>query len=195
MGAAAIHDLPVRELSNLFEEVVLVDLFHLWPARWLAFRYPNVTLKTCDLTGSLERVFAGDMTVAQPTAFLDDEAVDFVISANVASQLPLLPLDWLHQTNTVDQAQRDQFGQQLVSAHFDYLKKFRGTACLICDIQRVTTQKDGVETVRQSALFDAVPPEYQTEWTWNIAPPGEIDKKQATFHIVIASILGQNSDI
>jgi hypothetical protein len=193
MGAGTLHDLPVQALANLFEEVVLVDLFHLWSTRWLAFNNKNITLKACDLTASLETIYSGDATVHEPVEFLDDDDVDFVVSANIASQLPLIPLDWLNNCFNIDAGKRQQFGEEIISAHFDYLKKFKATACLISDAERITLDESGEEASRQSALFGASPATQQASWEWDIAPYGELNRQQATRHIVIAAILGQNS--
>ena len=193
MGAATLHDLPLEALANLFEEIVLVDLFHLWSARWLAFKNQIITLNVCDLTASLETIYSGDTTVHEPVEFLDDDDVDFVVSANIASQLPLIPLDWLKGHFNIDARERQKFGEEIISAHFDYLDKFRATTCLISDAERVALDKNGKAISRQPALFGISPPPHQASWEWDIAPYGELNHQLATRHIVIAAILGQNS--
>ena len=195
MGAAALHDLPVRALAEQFDEVILVDLFHLWSTRWLAFTTPNIKLEVCDLTASLADTSAGSTDNSIPGAYLDDDDVDLVVSANIASQLPLIPIEWLKQTSKIDADQSYRFGQKIINAHFEYLGQFSATVCLICDLERMTTDQTGSELSRISALFDLPAPEHQASWTWDIAPLGENNKKQATSHIVIASVMSQNSDI
>jgi hypothetical protein len=193
MGAATLHDLPVKALADMFDEVVLADLFHLWSTRWLAFTNKNITLKVCDLTASLETIYSGDTIVHEPVEFLDDDGVDFVISANIASQLPLIPLDWLNNHFNIDAGERQKFGEEIISTHFDYLEKFRASTCLICDAERITLDENDKELSRQSALFDVSPALPQASWEWDIAPYGELNRQQATRHIVNAAILGQNS--
>jgi hypothetical protein len=195
MGAAALHDLPVRALAEQFEEVILVDLFHLWSTRWLAFTTRNIKLEVCDLTASLANTRTGSHDISEPRAYLDDDDIDLVVSANVASQLPLIPIDWLMQVSRIEADQSDKFGKKIIKAHFDYLEQFSASVCLICDVERVTSDQTGSELSRTSALFDLPTPEHQASWTWEIAPLGEIDKNQATSHIVIASVMSQNSDI
>jgi hypothetical protein len=193
MGAAVLHDLPVERLANLFDEVVLVDLFHLWPARWLTFTKANITLQVCDLTASLDLLGQGTRKTGTPSAFLDDADVDFVVSANIASQLPLIPMDWLARQFSVDEQTRHDLGQELVASHFRYLQKFTGTTCLISDSERLVLDETGAEISRTTALFDIVPPPATTSWTWDIAPLGETEPNRAISHIVIGAVLGQNS--
>ena len=193
LGAAAVHDLPVAELADMFDEVVLVDLFHLWRARWLAFRQPNITLVACDLTASLETIWRGNTDITKPTVFIDDPAIDLVVSGNIASQLPLLALSWLKRKSSLTEDACQHVGRDLISAHFNWLSGFRGTVCLITDRERLTFDSEGREVHRESALFDVPSPAANNEWVWEIAPPGEINNKVARSHIVISSILGQNS--
>ena len=193
MGAAVLHDLPVKQLVTMFDEVVLVDLFHLWPARWLAFRTANVHLRVCDLTASLDQLGQGVPRTGTPTAFLDDSEIDFVVSANIASQLPLIPLDWLATQFSVEEQSRHDLGRVLVSSHIDYLQKFTAVTCLVSDSERIVRDETGKEISRETALYDIAPPSSQATWTWDIAPLGETSPNRAVSHIVIAAILGQNS--
>ena len=191
-GAATLHDLPVRELAQRFDEVILIDLFHLWQSRWLAATHNNINLEVCDLTNSLDDFWQGRTEVRNPEVWLNDDTVDFIVSANIASQLPLIPLDWLE--NAVKSVNRDVMGQAIIQAHFDYLKKFDARVCLVTDLERITCDETGTELERKSALFDLPVPDHQASWTWNIAPLGEIENSRQVSHIVIASNLGQNSD-
>jgi hypothetical protein len=193
MGAAAVHDLPVSELADMFDEVVLVDLFHLWQTRWLARRNPKIKLQAVDLTSSLDDIHRGTIRITKPDLFLTDDTVDFVVSGNIASQLPLIPLDWLAVRSLLTEETRSNFGQSLIKAHIEYLSDFDAKVCLITDYQRLKNTADGNEVSRSSALFDVAPPAWVEEWNWEIAPVGEISPDEATSHIVIGAILGQNS--
>lgn len=94
LGSGVLADVPLRELSRLFEKVVLVDVVHLPTIRWRARRLGNVDCEAIDLSGvaaglarSVERPWPAPVS----RYGLDDPSVDYVVSLNLVSQLPLAP--------------------------------------------------------------------------------------------------------
>ena len=51
LGSGLLDDVPLSYLAERFERVILVDMIHPWPARWMARRHANVSLQIVDLSG------------------------------------------------------------------------------------------------------------------------------------------------
>ncbi len=186
LGAGLIYDLPVDDLAAAFDEVLLVDLVHLRPARAAARRFANVRLVGCDLTASLDGIHAGNAAVRAPEAFLDDAAIDFVVSLNLASQLPILPLAWLERTGSCDDEAKAQLAQRLIESHLEYLGRFNCPVTLITDVERIHHNAKGTEVFREAPLHGVELPVGGESWIWDIAPLGEIDAHTAIHHRVTA---------
>jgi len=192
LGAGLVYDLPIDDLSRAFDQVLLVDLVHLRPARRAARRFANVQLVSRDLTESLDDIHAGKPIAASPTGFLDDPAVDFVVSLNLASQLLVIPLAWLERRGSVDEDVRADLGRRLIEAHLEYLGRFNCPVCLIADVERIHRNAAGTEVLRETPLHGVPLPAGGETWIWDIAPLGEIDGDTEISHRVAAIHLNRS---
>jgi hypothetical protein len=132
-----------------------------------------VRLVPHDVTECLENLIAGQLDVAEPSRFLDDPAVDLVVSLNIVSQLPTLPGHFLENAAGRDEAEADAIGCALAGAHFRYLEKFNATVCLVGDTAREVLAPNGTVVETVSALRGATIPWAGETWSWDIAPLGE----------------------
>ncbi|MDE0808044.1 MAG: hypothetical protein OSB69_01740 [Alphaproteobacteria bacterium] len=173
LGAGLGYDLPLADLIEHFDQVLLVDLVHGPAIRLAAWRSRRVRLVSHDVTECLENLIAGQLDVAEPSRFLDDPAVDLVVSLNIVSQLPTLPGHFLENAAGRDEAEADAIGCALVGAHFRYLEKFNATVCLVGDIAREVLAPNGTVVETVSALRGATIPWAGETWSWDIAPLGE----------------------
>jgi hypothetical protein len=162
-GSGLLLDVPVEALAARFSRVLLADVVHLRAARRRTRALPNVTHLDADVTGCLEAVHRTRRPADSAGPFLDDPRIDLVVSANVLSQIPLLPCAWLGLPPT------DAFARALVEGHLTWLRGFRGRACLVTDWQRVWSTGEVEDTLAGVRL-----PEGGREWTWAVAPRGEI---------------------
>lgn len=170
LGSGPLLDVPLAELSRLFDEVWLVDMVHPWRARRRARRYGNVRLIEHDVTeGLASRYPAG----ARPVRFLDEGRVDWVASVNLLSQLP-----GPAQSGTAMEA------HAAMTAHLEYLAGFRAPVCLLADLEQVTLDCDGA--VAEVVDFRPLLPGWRlsSEWRWDVAPPGELDGGRSRYHRV-----------
>ena len=151
-GAALVLDVPLAELADAFDEVVLIDLMFLPATRRAAKRLGNVTLCVHDVSESLTGIEAGRPRVAAPARFHDDPAVDLVVSANLLSQLPIVPNAYLAREFAWDEAACAALGRELVAAHLAYLGGFR---CSGGFDQRCGTSDRGSRRPRNRAVFRA----------------------------------------
>ncbi|MCJ2083067.1 hypothetical protein [Methylobacterium sp. J-090] len=166
LGSGLLDDVPLDHLAAYFAEVRLVDAVHPWPTRWAVRTKPNVTLVTADLT--------------EPGAVLVHGAgpeVDLVISANLLSQLPILPLDGAGATES-------SLGRQIVRAHIDDLTRLRARVCLITDIEQIEEDRDGRVTDRFDLLHEVALPAPDRAWVWDLAPFGETARHRRLVHRV-----------
>jgi len=182
LGSGALLDVPAEQLSQVFDRVVLADVVHPLGAHWRVRRLHNVRLTTLDVTGTLDALGDGpDIPDCAPLALRDllqRESPDLIVSANILSQLPLLPLRRLEATGLHAQPELEAFASRLMEEHVRLLQDGPGTACLIADIRWHGTS--GIENPLRSV---ALPPPVRT-WTWNVAPRPEISRDRDVFHEV-----------
>lgn len=190
LGAGLLHDIPLRELSELFEEVVLVDIVHPWLSRVSAWRFRNVTQLSVDITGVMETLRriahapGAAMPVSRPELFVDDPRLDLTISVNLLSQLSHVPGEYLEGRR--DEPVIDAFLKHLVEAHLDYLRRLPGHTALITDIT-VRRAMRGNPRIEESDPLHGVklpPPEFT--WEWHLAPSPEVGRGIDVFTTVAA---------
>lgn len=172
LGSGLLQDVPIAELAARFEAVHLVDAIHLWPARLQALAYPHVRLITADLAAAPDW---GDPLAA----LCGGEAVDFVVSANLLSQLPILPLD---RPGFVP----PDLGTRIVQAHLDGLGRLRARVCLVTDVEQIEEDRDGRATDRLDLLHGVRLGRPDRSWTWELAPFGEAARHRRLLHRVEA---------
>lgn len=174
LGSGPCLDLPIPELLARFSRLLLVDVAHPPVALRLAARHPAIELVVQDLT-ELAVPLSGDgtacPTVPVPTTFLDDPRIGLVVSANLVSQLPLVPLRrlakcWLKADGVA-------LGHAIIAAHITYLARFACPALLIGDVERRVLDGDGRLVEREDPLFGVTLP-LGREWDWILAPVGEL---------------------
>lgn len=181
VGSGLLLDVPLEELSGLFEQVILCDVLHLPAIRRRARRLPNVDLAARDLTDLGERVWADlradrapDLAVPAPTHFLDRRDLDLVVSDNLLSQLPLPFLERVgRRFPGFDAGELEDFARRIVEAHLAWLGGFRARVCLIADVER-RKLRGGTVLECEDPLFGAALPEPERAWDWDIAPRPEL---------------------
>jgi len=177
-GAGSLNDVPLETLAHQFEKVLLVDLVFLKSAREQADKYSNVELIEHDVTESLEWISEGQAMVQNPTAWLDENDIDLVISLNLITQLPLIPVRWLLNDFNLSEDAADIVGKQLIFAHVNYLKRFTGEVCLIADRLDIEFDQQGREVDRFDPWWDVEPPKAELTWEWEVVPLREAASKQ-----------------
>lgn len=196
LGSGMLYDIPIALLSERFERVLLVDIVHLWPARFKARNLPNVTFVQEDVTGLADALItnpAGTIASPEPPAFASHlQGVDLVVSANLLSQLPLLPAAWLRSHplcgDAFTEADIETFCQTLMRQHLEALQALTCNTLLLCDNSALTTYSDGRPAERTALLHgvEALLPAPQSEWQWKLAPEGELGPNARCTHSVNA---------
>ena len=172
-GAGTLKDIPLEELAGLFQRVILVDLVFLSTAYQQVAKFNNVELVEHDVTESLSWISQGQVFVQNPTQWLDDESIDLVVSLNIVTQLPLIPVRWLMTEFQFREEEVDIIGKQLIFAHLNYLRQFSGEVCLIADREDVEFDRAGKEVDRFDPWWDVEAPNTAYTWQWEVVPLGE----------------------
>lgn len=189
LGAGSLHDVPLGVLSAQFEKVLLVDLVFLKSARNVAQQFENVELIEHDITESLQKIQIGLPFVEMPMAWLDEPEIDLVISLNLITQLPLIPVRWLMEHFEVTEQEGDILGKQLILSHILYLQAFSGEVCLIADREGVEFDANGNELDRFDPWWDVEPPKPVATWEWELVPLGEMERNRSQTNTVGVSFL------
>lgn len=187
VGSGLLAEVPIADLARRFDEVVLVDMVHLLPARRAAWRWPNIRLVEADVTGAvapLRAILAAGGTAALPLDALpapfagespdaDLPDIDLVISANLLSQLPLVPLEAIEgRSRHYGETDLTAFAEALIRGHLAWLTGLGAVACLFTDVEDLTL-KDGRVVEREDTLFGVALPPPDRRWPWDIAPAPE----------------------
>lgn len=181
LGSGLLRDVPVAELSRLFNTVVLVDLVHLASVRsWLKVKgLKNVRLIERDLSG-IDALLAGE--VLEPLSFLRQVPyLDLVVSANLLSQIGIGVARRL-----VGQPAEDDRMRQVVSAHVEGLADLPARTCLVTDVSYTVIDRNGVEHETHDLLHGVNLGTSSVHWDWPVIPFGEESRDYRIVHHVVA---------
>jgi hypothetical protein len=176
-GSGWLHDVPLDELAGLFDEVVLVDLFHPLSVRWRARRYRNVRLVAGDVTGTLEQVWRsgferrGSSPLPAPPGSarrldLPLTDLDLTVSLNLLSQLPCMPEHYLLRCRSHTSDELLAWGRGVIRAHLAYLESLPGVVALVTDVALRTTGRPG----EKGTLYGVELPYEGQAWDWALVP-------------------------
>lgn len=180
LGAGLRHDIPLKELSREFREVVLVDIVHPWHSRWSVRKFGNVRLVTHDVTEVMAEVYrvgsnpSAQLPTSCPQRFCDDGELDLTISVNLLSQLPVVPERFLLKARSKQEA--EAYGRHLIDAHLDYLQRLPGHVALIADIEAKKVSLKGDVVDEWGILYGAQLPTPDDRWEWCLAPSPEQER-------------------
>jgi len=196
LGAGTLEDIPLDQLRAAYKSVVVVDIAFLpWIWRRLG-SMPGVMPLLGDVTGVVEAASRWKKGEALPQA--DSGALlklaaprpDCILSLNILSQLPLLPLGYLEKQG-LGEKERGLLARGLLSAHLSALAQFDGAAALVTDQRRIWRNRAGEAVAVESAVEELTLPPAAQEWTWAIAPRGEIDPELSLDFRVVACRMGR----
>jgi hypothetical protein len=197
VGSGLLLEVPINTLSERFDRVILVDIFHMPQVRREAKRFFNVKLLTGDVTG----VFAamkehrppGPNIPAPPPRLPNLKDADLIVSCNCLTQLAAPFTDYFEKTRGFSDLDSDKVAYHLMENHAKALAQDAGgVAVLITDSERFAMQGDKV--VSRTDLLKAyrLPPTplltYNEEWDWVIAPHPEEHPSHDYVHTVSGRI-------
>ena len=181
LGSGLVRDVPVAELSRLFDTVVLIDLVHLASVRsWLKLKgLKNVRLIERDLSG-LDALLAGQ--ALEPLSFLRQVPyLDLVVSANLLSQIGIGVARRLGGQPAEDDRMR-----QVIAAHVEGLAQLPAKTCLVTDVSYAVIDRNGLKHETQDLMHGVDLGTSSTDWDWPVIPFGEESQDYQILHHVIA---------
>lgn len=185
LGSGLLCDVPIKELSKIFDTVVLVDLVHVASVRlWLRTKgYRNVRLIERDLSG-YDDLAAGKEV--EPLGFLRSVPyLDFAVSANLLSQIGR----GVKRRYEAEKPGRmpDDTVARLFDAHLSNLAALPCRTCLLTDISYAVIDRFGITHEENDLLHGVLPPATNASWSWPVAPIGEESADYQIVHKVIAA--------
>jgi hypothetical protein len=190
LGSGGLDDVPVDDLAAAFRRVVLVDVVHPWRARLRARRHRNVTRLTFDLSGTDGLLLGrGDGLGPALPPVCAEAGTDLVVSANLLSQLPILPVARLEAAGRLgpwEAGEADAFGRRIVTAHLAALAGLSARICLVTDRDETEEDRDGWVLERLDLLYGVDPGPAPRSWNWVLAPFGEVSRDRRLVHRVTA---------
>jgi hypothetical protein len=119
LGAGEMFDIPT-EILPLFKEVIAIDIVKTSRLSEICKTYSHVNFLEFDLSGFFKREKLPEI--------LDS---DLVISMNVLSQLPLMPIFYLEKKKKSD-FEMEELGAKIIREHLMFLNNVNGL--LIADV-------------------------------------------------------------
>ncbi|KQW31562.1 hypothetical protein ASE36_04800 [Rhizobium sp. Root274] len=183
LGSGLLRDVPVIELSRLFDTVVLVDLVHLASVRgWIALRgLKNVRLIERDVSG-LDAMLAGEPL--EPLAFLRQVPyLDFVTSANLLSQISIGASRRI--SGMERQAVPNDLLTALVRAHLEGMAQVAAQTVLVTDISYTVLDGSGAAHETEDLMHGVDLGSPSSQWDWPVIPFGEESRDYQIVHRVV----------
>ena len=180
LGAGLLLDVPLKELSSMFREVVLLDIVLLPEVLKSARKYNNVRIVQHDVTSLARRLHENilrnvhELPEGSPVIPEIDDNIGLVVSLNIFSQLWVVPRAYaLKKLPDLDEDRLDDWCGEIVKSHYAFLTSLPSPVCLIADLEFVQRDREGAIVSRGSTVCGFTLPAPDASWSWNIAPSGE----------------------
>ncbi len=177
LGSGLLLDVPLEELSAMFEEVILLDVVLLPTVRGLAKKYERVSLVQYDVTNVAARLYENvsrgvrELPPPLPAVTMIDRDTSLVVSLNILSQLWVIPRAFaLAKMPGLDEETLEDWCRLIVESHYTYLASLPCPVCLVADHDFVQRDQAGNIARRGSTVFDFILPASEASWSWNIMP-------------------------
>ncbi|MGZ3772908.1 MAG: hypothetical protein ACXVCY_05300 [Pseudobdellovibrionaceae bacterium] len=186
LGSAHLHELPLHLLLKTFESIVLVDIIHPLKLHWAAKRNSRIKLVTQDLSGSLEPLDSVQSLedLNELLRNLREQEVfcynaDLIISANIISQLGLLPIEAMERKlkRELTIEEKDRICTAFAELHLNNLKKCNGRKLLYTDREVTYRSPQGDIIYRGHYPVDFNGFNKIKNWVWQLAPLKEASKE------------------
>lgn len=175
LGSGWLLDVPIDELSAMFEQVWLFDIKHPAQVTRKIKQYANVQMTETDISGFAVDIFNMVAKESKPQFFMDTvkpmfdfdlNDFDFVVSCNVLNQLDILLLDYIKSSIKISLNMETQLRKLIQQTHINLLPKSR--SCLVSDIEELAVDKDN-KIIQRKALvhIELSDKNIEKEWIWH----------------------------
>ena len=192
LGSGWLYDVPIDELSQMFESVTLVDIVHPEPVKVRVARTSNVRLVIADLTGGAVRQAMSAPSFTSFTGWLPSAATDvnldefdLVVSVNLLNQLDIILCDYLAERFRVGEEQLLPVRKTVQQNHISWLPA--GRTCLITDYRQIDIPLDGSPQKEKQLVYADLPQTpSKAEWEWVFDTNQRYSEKNNTIFKVMA---------
>ncbi|MDA3823386.1 MAG: hypothetical protein PF450_12355 [Bacteroidales bacterium] len=178
LGSGWLLDLPLKDLSERFKKVLLIDVYHPPQIKKKVDKYKNITLFETDITGGAIK-YCWDLRKEKDEHFskyiLDDfkakkpdlpSSPDAFISLNILNQLDILLVDYLSKKNgSISEIELERFRKNIQQFHLDWITKKPG--CLISDVAEINSGPDSQQKEQTLVHVKLPKAKRKEEWTWD----------------------------
>ena len=171
LGSGWLLDLPLKELSEIFNEIVLIDIYHPKQIQRKIREFSNVSLQTDDITGGLIDFFYKNkkkktlISSVDSFKYLLPKDTDFVISLNILCQLHLILLDYLKRFGAYTKQELKALEKQIQISHLGILPQNK--TCLITDFEEEIYDEDNTLIGINPLLHFNLPKgNFSKKWQW-----------------------------
>jgi len=192
LGSGWWLDVPVPELAELFEELVLVDITHATQIEKKAKTFPNVRLVQADVTGQTVNIYHAakkgalkflDAKVPCNFGLSTDFSADFYVSPNLLSQLGGLVSEYLERKYKSDGEEIRRISKEIELNHIEMLPINK--SCLIVDFQEdISNLKTNMIKTDMRVQANLPAGNFSESWTWDFDLSGNyITNAQVRFRV------------
>ncbi|MGM0408225.1 MAG: hypothetical protein ACQERU_09575 [Bacteroidota bacterium] len=178
LGSGWLLDVPLKELSENFAEVILIDIIHPPHVLKKIEQYENVIPKKADITGGLiDYVYSTIKTDKKNKSktllsggrlfsYAIPSKVDFVVSLNIMTQLNTLLTDYMKASKLYSDVELNSFARQIQESHLEILPK--GKSCLITEFEEELYDDENQLLGVNPLIFVDLPESKlsETRWKW-----------------------------
>lgn len=201
LGSGLLLEVPLKALSERFERVYLVDIFHMPQVRREVKKYLNVKLLTGDVTGVFKAIKdrrpPGPHVPAPPAVIPHLKDADLMVSCNCLTQLAGPFAAYFEATRGFSDLDSDKMAYQIMEQHAKAIAEdATGLGVLIADTERFAMQDDNVvsrvDLLKALKLPMTPTVVHNEEWDWVAAPHPEDHPTHDYVHSVVAKLYQRN---
>lgn len=177
LGSGWLLDIPLAEISERVEEVVLADIIHPPEVIRQVEPFRNVRLLETDVTGGLilevwramkQQGFLRKLRSLESIRvpdFIPAEDPGLIISLNLLTQLENLPVEFIKKNAGISDSEIDGFRKNIQEKHIAFLTGRKSV--LISDIEEKYIENKGSEKVVPTLQTKIPAGNDHIEWTWD----------------------------
>ncbi len=201
LGSGLLLEVPLKALSDRFERVYLVDIFHMPQVVRESKKHFNVKLLTGDVTGVFkamkERRPPGPHHPAPPPLIPHLKEADLIVSCNCLTQLAGPFNAYFEENRGFSDLDSDKVAYQIMEQHAQAIAtEATGIGVIITDTERFAMQGDHivsrVDLLKALKLPITPTVGHNEEWDWMAAPHPEDHPSHDYIHTVVAKVYQRN---
>jgi len=171
-GSGWLLDVPIDELAKMFEQVILIDIFHPKEILNKISEFKNIKTLELDITGYSKPICLlknhFDILSLEPDfeAFkiIENLKADFYISVNILNQLDILLVDYISTNWAISQADILDFRIKIQKEHLNLLPLQK--TCLITDYEEENYINNKIVKTKKLVHIDLPNSEFTDTWQW-----------------------------